>query len=270
MNLTKIPDEAIMIRKLLSNLILAVVVLTLHGCATSGDVDDETANYTAAELYQEAKAKLNNEEYESAIQLYEKLESRFPYGQFAQKAQIEVAYAYYKYDEPDSAILAADRFIKLHPQHPNVDYAYYLKGLSRFKSERSFLDRWFDQDISERDPSQARKAFEYFSELVNKFPKSRYTPDAIKRMYLLRDTLAKYEVHVARYYMNRGAYLSAANRAKYVVENYQKTPAIADALATMVKAYRKLGMNKLADDALRILKLNHPQHPATLELLKNS
>lgn len=259
-----------MIRKLLSNLILVVAIITLHGCASSGDIDDETINYTATELYKEAKSKLNNEEYESAIQLYEKLESRFPYGQYAQKAQIEVAYAYYKFNEPESAILAADRFIKLHPQHPNVDYAYYLKGLARFNSEQSFLERWFDQDISERDPSQARKAFEYFSELIHKFPKSRYTQDAIKRMYRLRDTLAKYEIHVARYYMKRGAYLSAVNRAKYVVENYQKTPAIADALVTMVKAYRKLGMNKLADDAMRVLELNYPEHPATLKLKKNS
>ena len=259
-----------MIRKLLSNLLLVIAFVTLHGCAASGDYDDETLNYTAAELYQEAKTKLNNGDYESAIQLYEKLESRFPYGQFAQKSQIEVAYAYHKYQEPDSAILAADRFIKLHPKHPNVDYAYYLKGLARFNSEKSFMDRWFDQDISERDPQQARKAFEYFSELVNKFPKSRYTPDAIKRMYMLRDNLAKYEIHVARYYMKRGAYLSAANRAKYVVENYQKTPVIADALATMVQAYRELGMNKLADDAMRILQLNHPEHPVTLKLKKNS
>ena len=259
-----------MIRKLFSSLLIVVAVVSLHGCATSGDPDDETINYTAAELYEEAKSKLNNEEYESAIDLYEKLESRFPYGQYAQKAQIEVAYAYYKSNEPESAILAADRFIKLHPQHPNVDYAYYLKGLARYKSDKSFLDRWFDQDISERDPQQARKAFAYFSELVNKFPKSRYTQDAIKRMHLLRDNLAKYEIHVARYYMDRGAYLSAANRAKYVVENYQKTPAIADALATMVTAYRKLGMTKLADDAMRVLELNHPEHPATLKLKKNS
>lgn len=248
------------------NLLMLLALVLLNGCSVSGDYDDPTINYTAAELYEEAKASLNNETYETAIQLYEKLESRFPYGQYAQRAQIEVAYAYYKFQEPDSAILAADRFIKLHPQHPNVDYAYYLRGLARFDTSESFLDRWFEQDISERDPKNARRAFEYFAELINKFPKSRYTPDAIKRMYVLRDNLAKNEIHVARYYMGRGAYLSAANRAKYVVENYQKTPSIADALAIMVESYNKLGMNKLSSDAMRILELNHPEHPATLAI----
>ena len=161
-------------------------------------------------------------------------------------------------------------FIKLYPQHPNVDYAYYLRGLARFDTSQSFMHRWFKQDLSERDPKNARRAFEYFAELINKYPKSRYTPDAIKRMYKLRDNLAKHEVHVANYYMGRGAYLSAANRAKYVVENYQKTPSIADALAIMVKAYKKLGMNKLSEDARRILELNYPEHPATQSLKKNS
>lgn len=258
-------------KKLSLNLLLLGTVLMLNGCASSGsDIDDDTIQYTAAELYQEAKKNLNEKDYETAIQLYEKLESRFPYGQYAQRAQIEVAFAYYKYKEPESAILAADRFIKLHPQHANVDYAYYLRGLARFDTSQSFMHRWFKQDLSERDPKNARRAFEYFAELINKYPKSRYTPDAIKRMHILRDNLAKHEIHVANYYMGRGAYLSAANRAKYVVENYQKTPSIADALAIMVKAYRKLGMTKLADDALRILELNHPEHPATLSLKKKS
>jgi len=257
-------------KKLFLNLLLLGSVLMLHGCASSGNSDDETINYSAAELYQEAKESLNRESYETAIQLYEKLESRFPYGQYTQRAQIEIAFAYYKYQEPESSILAAERFIKLHPQHPNVDYAYYLRGLARFDTSQSFLDRWFSQDPSERDPKNARKAFGYFSELITKFPESRYTPDAIKRMYLLRDNLAKNEIHVAKYYIGRGAYLSAANRAKYVVENYQKTPSIAEALAIMVEAYRKLGMNKLAEDTLRILELNHPAHPATQALRKNS
>ena len=257
-------------KKSLSTLLLLCSFFLLFGCSSSNEKDDETANYSAAELYQEAKENLNDKNYETAIQLYEKLESRFPYGQYAEQAQIEVAYAYFKYNEPESSILASERFIKLHPQHPNVDYAYYLKGLARFDTSQSVLNRWFSQDVSERDPKNARKAFEYFSVLINKFPKSRYTPDAIKRMYILRDNLAKNEIHVAKYYMGRGAYLSAANRAKYVVGNYQKTPSIADALAVMVEAYRKLGMDKLAEDALRILELNHPEHPATQALKKTS
>lgn len=256
-------------KKTFLNLILLLFITLLQACASSGDYDDETTSYTAAELYKEARANLDNENYESAIQLYEKLESRFPYGEFAERSQLEIAYAYHKFDEPESSILAAERFIKLHPQHANVDYAYYLRGLTRFNTSPSFLDRWFNQDIAERDPKNARKAFEYFAELIKKFPKSRYVPDAIKRMHILRNNLAKHEIYVANYYIGRGAFLSAANRAKFVVENYQNTPAVPGALVVMVKAYRKLGMPKLAADALRVLELNYPEEPAIPALKTN-
>ena len=238
----------------------------LAGCASSGGIDDETYGLTVAELYKEAKAKLTSGEYESAIQYYEKLESRFPYGTYAERARIEVAYAYYKDSQPETAIIAADRFIKLHPNHTNVDYAYYLRGLASFDNSVSFLDRIFDQEPSERDPKSVRKAFKYFSELVQRFPKSRYLADSIKRMKELRENLARYEIHVASYYQRRGAYLAAANRAKYVVENYQGTRAIPDALAVMTSSYRKLGMHDLASDSFRVLELNHPKHEKTAEL----
>ncbi len=215
----------------------------------------------AAEIYKEAKTALQDGNYETAIQFYEKLESRFPYGNYATRAQMEIAYAYYKFDEPEPAILAAERFIKLHPNHPNVDYLYYLRGLASFGIGKSGVAETFGQDRSERDPQSFRRAFEFFAELVRKFPKSRYAHDAVQRMTHLRNSLASHEVHVAKFYFDKDAYVAAANRGKYVVENYQRTPAVADALALMVKSYRKLEMPELAKDTLRVLEVNHPSHP---------
>lgn len=247
--------------KLLRLLLILAPLTLLHACATT-DSDDPTAKMDVAELYAEASDFLKKGDYETAIQYYERLESRFPYGKYAERAQMEIAYAYYKDNEPESAILAAERFIKLHPNHANVDYMYYLRGLASYDLSQNFLEKMFDIDPSERDPKAARRAFENFAELLRKFPKSRYAKDAIARMTAIRNSLANYEVHVANYYLSRGAYLAAANRGKYVVENYQRTPAIADALAIMVSAYDKLGMRDLAGDTRRVLELNHPDHPS--------
>ena len=251
-------------------LLISLLLTTLAGCAGSPDEDDPHAGATVEELYENAKQALNNGNYETAIQLYEKLESRFPYGRYAERAQLEIIYAYYKDQELDTAILAADRFIKLHPNHVLVDYAYYLRGLAAFDLSKSFFEKLFDQEKSERDPKMARQAFDYFSQLIEQFPRSKYTQDAAKRMKQLRDNLAQYEIHVAKYYLRRGVYLAAANRGKYVLENYQGTPAVADALALMVRAYRKLDMPKLASDTFRVLELNHPNHPETRRLKQGS
>jgi len=250
-------------------LLLSLSLFILQGCA--GGVDGETLpeDITAAELYKEAKNHLNNTNYEDAIKLYEQIESRYPYGKYAQRAQLEIAYAYYKDNEPETAILSAERFIKLHPKHANVDYLYYLKGLAAFDVNSSFFSKLFNQDAAERDPKAARQAFQYFAELVQRYPKSQYRNDAVKRMKLLRGNLARYEVFVAKYYMKRNAYLAAVNRAKYVIQHYPKTKSIPNALGVMVKGYRKLGMKKLEKDALRVLRLNHPDHPATLDALQN-
>ena len=257
------------IMKLPLSLILLLSLFVLGGCATTGDPDDPTAGLSAAEIYKEAKRNLQDGNYETAIQFYEKLESRFPYGNYATRAQMEVAYAYYKFDEIESAILAAERFIKLHPNHPNVDYLYYLRGLASFGITKSAMGDTFDQDQTERDSKSSRRSFQYFSELVKKFPKSRYARDAVQRMTHLRNDLAKYEVHVAKFYFERDAYVAAANRGKYVVENYQRTPAVADALALMVKSYRKMDMPELARDALHVLEVNHPNHPELAALKTN-
>ena len=252
------------------NLLTLFVVIFLTGCASIvDDHDDETYGMTVVQLYQEAKKYLGSNDYGKAIQYYEKLESRFPYGTYAEHARIEMAYAYYKDEQPETAIISADRFIKLHPNHPNADYAYYLRGLASFDNSISFFDRIYDQEPSERDTKSVRKAFNYFAELIKRYPKSRYIADSIKRMKELRENMARYEIHVANYYQRRGAHLAAANRAKYVVENYQGSRSIPDALALMTQSYRKLGMHDLAGDALRVLGLNHPEHEKT-KILKSS
>ena len=236
-----------------------MLLLLLSACATVED-EDPTEGMDAAEVYRDAREYLDEGEYETAIEYYERLESRFPYGPYAEQAQLEIAYTYYKSQEYESAILAAERFIKLHPDHRSVAYAYYLRGLARFDGDQSFMARWFNQDLTERDPKSMREAFRYFSELVSRYPDSRYTKDAIQRMYQLREGLARYELHVANYYVRRSAFVAAANRAQYVVKNYQGTPAVPEALSIMVKSYTELGLPELAKDSKRVLEMNYPDY----------
>lgn len=239
-------------------LILAVTVL-FAGCA--GLSEDPTKTWTPERFYSEAKDKLADGDYETAIKYFEGLEARYPYGRYAEQAQLEIAYAYYKHDEPALAIAAADRFIRLHPTHPNVDYAYYLKGLVNFKLERSLFD-WLlggKDDLSDRDPKGAREAYLAFKELAERFPQSRYAEDAAARMAYLFDIQAKYEVKVARFYYDRGAYVAAVNRSKFALENFPRAPSTEDALGIQVLSYRQMGLTKLKDDTQRILQLNFPQ-----------
>lgn len=237
---------------------MLAAVLALGGCGVLPEVQDETAGWSAQKLYAEAKDNLNSGNFERAVKLFETLESRYPFGRYAQQAQLDVAYAYYKDNEPISAIAAADRFIKMHPNHPNVDYAYYLKGLANFNDNLGLLGGLVDQDMSERDPRAAREAFSAFKELVTRFPESKYTPDATARMKYLVNALASNEVHVAKYYIKRRAWVAAANRAKEVVKTYPDAPAVEEALAIMVVAYGQLGLEDLRADAERVLKLNFP------------
>lgn len=245
---------------------LLCIVALVSGCENWNKAPDKTRDWSAERLYEEAKLNMENGSFETAIDYYEKLESRYPFGNLAQQAQLDIAYAYYKYDEPASAIAAADRFIKLHPRHPSVDYAYYLKGLVHFSEGRGFFDRFFPRDMSRRDPSAARQAFDAFSELVRRFPESRYAEDASQRMVYLKNTLAEHEIHVANYYMRRGAYVAAVNRARYVIENFQRTPAVPRALVVMAKAYTEMGLEDLASDSIRVLRLNYPDHEGVSEV----
>ena len=236
--------------------ILALLILT--GCSTLDD--DPTAGMNASEIYAEAKDALDSSDYETAIDLYSKLEARYPYGIYAQQAQLETIYAHFRGGEPAAAVAAADRFIKLHPRHQNVDYAYYMRGLASFEQKSTFLQRFTSKDLADRDPEAARESFRYFKELLLRFPASKYRSDAEQRMGYLKNSLAKYEVNVAKFYIRRGAYLAAANRGKYILENYPQTPSIPVALAIMVYTYRQMGMEQLANDALQVLTLNYPEH----------
>ncbi len=228
------------------------------GCGLLPEVKDETVGWSAQRLYSEAKQNMTDGGYETAIKYFEKLESRYPYGSFAQQAQIDIAYAYWKANDVPSAIAACERFIKLHPNHPNVDYVFYLRGLINFNEDLGLLGQVSQQDMTERDPKGARESFDAFRDLVPRYPDSKYTPDAILRMKYLVNSLASLEVHVARYYMKRGAYVAAVNRSQYALKNYPEAPATEEALFIMVKAYDLIGLNDLRDDAERVMRKNYP------------
>ncbi len=229
----------------------------LSACASLSD--DPTKDWSAEKLYQEARDALESGNYTTAVGYYESLEGRFPFGRYAQQAQLESIYAYYKSYEPDSAVAAADRYIELHPNSPNVAYAHYMKGLANFDRTKSYFDFIIGSDPSENDPTPLLRAFNDFSYLVRNYPDSRYAEDARQRMVYLRNELAEHELDVASYYLRRGAWVAAANRAKYVVEHYQGAESTPEALGIMITAYLKLGLNELADDARRILELNFPE-----------
>jgi len=248
------------------HLILFLLVFIISACSYfGGEKEDETKGWDADQFYVEAKGALESGDYSEAVSLFQKLETRYPFGIYAQQALLDLSYAYYKNDEPEAAIAACDRFIKLYPQNRHVDYAYYLKGLSNFNKGKGFTQRYLPTDESQRDPGAALNAFESFSELVKRYPDSEYVGDAEQRMRYLRNSLAKNEVHVANYYMRRGAFLAAVNRARFVIENYPRTPSVPDALVLMAKAYQILEMKDLSDDTLRVLELNYPNHPGAYD-----
>lgn len=255
-------------------LLPALLAVSLSGCETlqgffDGDAEDsseaEYKNWDAEKFVSEAKKAMDDGHYKRATELYEKLEARYPFGEHAAQAQLDIAYAYYKNEDYEAAVAAADRFIKTYPRSPNVDYAYYLKGLVNFTRGIGFIDRFLPTDASQRNPLNAQEAYDNFAELVRRFPKSQYVPDAQQRMVALRNNIAMYEVHVARYYLKRKAYLAAANRAKRVMEEYQRTPAVPYALEVLQEAYTQLGLNDLAAEAQQVYATNYPNGPPVPE-----
>jgi outer membrane protein assembly factor BamD len=236
-----------------------LLALTLGACGWLQDKTDARKDWTAAQFYQAAKEEFDNGNWEAAIKLYEQLESKFPYGRFAQQSQIEIAYSYYKLGETAQAMSAVDKFVKLHPNHPNLDYALYLKGLVNFKEDLGPLTRLAKQDLADRDPKAARESFEAFKDLVTRYPDSRYTPDARDRMAYLVEALARHEVRVAQYYLSRGAYLAAINRAQDALTRFPNSPTHREALDVMVEAYDRMGMKDMRDDARKVLAKNYPQ-----------
>lgn len=238
---------------------LAAIVLSLSACSIlQSDTVDETRGWSANKLYAEARTEIAAVNYDQALKYLEKLESRYPFGTYAQQAQMDTAYVHYRAGDQALALAAIDRFIKLHPDHPNVDYMYYLRGLVNFNDRKSILDFMASQDPSERDQKALREAFDSFKLLVERFPKSIYAPDASDRLGYLLNAMAEYDVHVARYYYRRGAYLAAANRAQSSVQNFREAPAVEEALWILVRSYDALGMTELRDDAERVYRKNFP------------
>ncbi|WP_091877518.1 outer membrane protein assembly factor BamD [Massilia yuzhufengensis] len=245
-------------QKKLSVLVAACALVGLSACSMLPERADETKNWSAEKLYAEARGEMNSGSYEAAIKLFERLESNYPFGTYANQAQMEIAYAHYKAQDQAEALAAVERFIKLHPNHAQVDYMYYLRGLINFNDQLGFLSFIYSQDPTERDPKATREAFAAFKVLVDKFPNSKYAPDSIARMNYLVNAMAQYEVHVANYYYRRGAYLAALNRAQVAVQEYSDAPAREEALFLMIRAYDKLGMPVLRDDSQRVFVLNYP------------
>lgn len=243
-------------RLLILSLILTGCIYTL-GCSSNQSRYD---NMTEEQLYQEAHDNMLARRYHRAQEAYQSLENRFPFGQYAEQAQLELITAYYRNSEYDRTVAAAERFIRLHPEHPEVDFAHYYKGLANYDANRTLIDRFFSIDLSKRDPGAARDSYNDFATLVSRYPDSRFAEDSRARMTSLRNLLARHEIHVANYYFKRGAYQAAANRGKFVVEHYQKTLAVSDGLAVMVQAYRLMDMNDLAENSLEVLRLNYPTH----------
>ena len=238
-------------------LIVLAVIITVSGCAALRD--DPTANWSASQLYAEAKAALDAGNYEQAVEYYELLEARFPFGRFAQQAQIEIPFAYYKAGEPEAALAAVDRFIQLNPRHPNLDYAYYLRGLINFSRDTGFLARVFPMDPAEMDTRTLEQSFQDFGRLINEFPESRYAPDARQRMVFIRNALASHELRVAQFYVQRRAWVAAAQRARHVVEQHQGADVMPQALAILYQSYRALDLDHHAENTMAVLQLNYPE-----------
>jgi outer membrane protein assembly factor BamD len=238
---------------------LAMTAMLAVGCNLLPEVKDETAGWSAERLYSSAHDEMMSGNYTRAIRLFETLEARYPYGRHAQQALLEGSYANYRSGETAAAVAGADRFIRNYPNHASVDYAYYLKGLVHFREDQGLLGYLYETDLSERDPKAMRESFNAFKELAQKFPDSRYAEDANQRMRYLANALGMHEVHVARYYYNRGAYVAAANRAQASLVNFPRVPANEDALDILVKSYEKMGLEKLAEDSRRVLKATYPQ-----------
>ena len=244
-----------------------LLAASLSACSmfTKGPEKDETEGLSADTIYRQAQAAVKSTDYPRAIRLYESLEARYPLGVHAQQAQLESAYAYYKYDEPDTALDRVDRFIRMNPGSKEIAYALYLRGLVNFNRGSSLVDRVFPRSIADLDIVRQKESFHDFSRVINRYPDSPYAKDAQLRVQYLRNTLAESEVNVAKYYMERGAWLAAFNRAEYAIKHYQGSPVIIDALEIKVRAAQQLGKADLAADSLRVLEANFPERAARLK-----
>jgi outer membrane protein assembly factor BamD len=236
---------------------MLALALSVSGCRKDKDFQGEIS---AEDLYAQATKSLNSNNWGRAIGAYKALQTRYPFGRYTEQSMLDLSYAYFKVGEPENSLSTLDRFIRTYPAHPNVDYAYYLKGLVNYSQNIGFLEKMMPSRVRDRDQSMARDAFLDFSELVRRYPDSRYVPDARQRMIFLRNNLAAYEIIVAEFYLQRKAYIAAANRARYALETYPSTPQSAEALVILHKAYTELALPGLADGSMTVLALNYPDH----------
>ena len=245
-------------------LALLALVVALAGCSLfhRGKKGDPLDTLPVEQVYQKGVDGLDAGNYDLATRAFQRLGARFPFGPYTEQAQLNLAYAQYKYDKPDDAYSTVNRFIKTYPTHRHIDYAYYLRGLINFNRSGGFLERYVGLDMTKRDQANLRQSFDDFGALVSRYPQSQYTADSRQRMIHLRNMMAQSELNIALYYLKRNAYVAASNRAKSIIETYPQSAQAGDALAIMMVSYKKLGQDKLADDAERVLKLNYPDHPA--------
>ena len=250
--------------KRVKNTALILSLLLMIGC--SADKVDPTQGLSAAELYAKAQLSMKSQNFTRAIELYETLESRYPFGKYATQSQLDVTYAYFLYDEPESATAAADRFIKLHPRHEAVDYAYYMKGRINFGLKKSIVDKFYTRDLADYDMSIMKQSYDDFSVLANRFPDSKYSKDAVKRMVYLRNQMARAELKMAEFYLTRKAWVAASNRTKNLLEIYQGSSSIKRALQVQIIAYQKLELDDLVEDTRRILIHNYGEEAAEFSI----
>lgn len=245
---------------MLRRLLVWSLILWLGACSNASR-EDEADTLPVDQLYRVAQGSMENGNYDRAIRYYKRLTARFPFGEYTEQAQLDLAWSQYQRQDHDEAISTINRFIKTYPAHARIDYAFYLRGLINFDRNRSLIERYLPEQAGTRDQSFGRRSFNDFSELLRRYPNSQYAGDARQRMIFLRNDMAQYELGVARYYFRRGAYVASANRAKYLVENYQQATQVPDALALMAQSYEALGEPDLAADAKKVLAANAPDHP---------
>jgi len=244
-----------------NSLALVLASLLFAGCGIfGGDTGDKTLGWSAEKLYSEAENEMDSGGYDTAAKYLQQIQTRFPFGRYAQQALMEECYAQWKATEPELATSACNRFIKQYPNSPNIDYVYYLRGLITFNDNLGLFGFLVPQDLTERDPKALRDSFDSFREVVVRYPNSKYTPDSVIRLRYLVNSLASHDIHVAAYYYRRGAYLAAINRCKSVIINYQETPGVEDALEIMARSYDHLDMPDMRDDTLKVLAANFPNH----------
>lgn len=239
-------------------ILISLLAGLITGCSSKSKAERDSKS-NSAELYGRGHKSMQSGNFSNAIQYYENLEARFPFSNETKQAQLDLIYCYFQDRQIEATVDAATTFERENPTHPRVDYALYMRGLAYFSGHHSWYHRLFNVDLTRRPPKNVQESFSVFSQLIQRFPDSAYAADARQRMIFLRNRLASYELHVARYYLERGAWLAAANRAVFAMEHYDGAPAVAEALGIMVQAYDQLGMTELADDTRRVLAASYPE-----------